>query len=111
MTAVFHTCSHGFSRVGGQHGYFRRLLSWDLRQQQMDDMKSFARESALFILRLIIMQGVDLFERVFEQQLVKIVHFTEVITFLVPRLPHLQLRRPGLHYLCKWQQGWVLQDV
>ena len=47
MTAVFHTYNHGFSRVGDQHGYFRRLLSWDFSQHQLDDLESLARDSAL----------------------------------------------------------------
>jgi hypothetical protein len=32
FTALFHACNHGKYRVGDQHGYFRRLWSWDLRQ-------------------------------------------------------------------------------
>jgi hypothetical protein len=31
FTALFHACNHGKNRVGDQHGYFRRLWSWDLR--------------------------------------------------------------------------------
>ena len=30
MTAVFHTCNNGFNRLGDQHGYYRKLWSWDL---------------------------------------------------------------------------------
>ena len=32
FTALFHACNHGKYRVGDQHGYFRRLWSWDLRK-------------------------------------------------------------------------------
>ena len=52
MTAVFHTYNHGFSRVGDQHGYFRRLLSWDFSQHQLDALECLARDSALPILRI-----------------------------------------------------------
>jgi hypothetical protein len=88
MTAVFHTCNHGFHRVGDQHGYFRRLWSWDLSQQQLDDMESLARDSALPILRLLIRQGVDLYERdktgaSILTRAASVDNFAEVITFLV----------------------------
>jgi len=88
MTAVFHTCNHGFHRVGDQHGYFRRLWSWDLSQQQLDDMENLARNSALPILRLLIRQGVDLYERdktgaSILTRAASVDNFAEVILFLV----------------------------
>ena len=63
MTAVFHTCNHGHHRVGDQHGYFRRLWSWDLSQAQLDLMETLARDNALQILRLLIRHGADVYER------------------------------------------------
>ena len=30
MTAVFHTCNHGLSRVGDQHGYFLSQLQLEM---------------------------------------------------------------------------------
>ena len=63
MTAVFHTCNHGHHRVGDQHGYFRRLWSWDLSQQQLDQMELLARDNALAILKLLIKHGADVYER------------------------------------------------
>eukprot|EP00092_Neocalanus_flemingeri_P029643 GFUD01032189.1.p1 GENE.GFUD01032189.1~~GFUD01032189.1.p1 ORF type:complete len:414 (+),score=144.83 GFUD01032189.1:73-1314(+) len=88
MTAVFHTCNHGFHRVGDQHGYFRRLWSWDLSQQQLDDMETLARNSALPILRLLIREGVDLYERdktgaSILTRAASVDNFAEVIEFLV----------------------------
>ena len=62
MTAVFHACNHGHHRVGDQHGYFRRLWSWDLSQQQLDQMENLARENALQILKTLIRHGADVFQ-------------------------------------------------
>jgi len=88
MTAVFHTCNHGYHRVGDQHGYFRRLWSWDLSQQQLDDMERLARSNALPILRLLIREGVDLYERdktgaSILTRAASVDNFAEVIEFLV----------------------------
>ena len=88
MTAVFHTCNHGFHRVGDQHGYFRRLWSWDLSQQQLDEMENLARTSALPILRLLIREGVDLYERdktgaSILTRAASVDNFADVILFLV----------------------------
>ena len=63
MTAVFHTCNHGHHRVGDQHGYFRRLWSWDLSQAQLDDMERLARDNALEILASLVRAGADIYER------------------------------------------------
>merc|ERR1719483_455864 len=88
MTAVFHTCNHGFHRVGDQHGHFRRLWSWDLSQQQLDDMEKLARDNALPILKMLIREGVDLYERdktgaSILTRAASVDKFAEVIQFLV----------------------------
>ena len=63
MTAVFHTCNHGHHRVGDQHGYFRRLWSWDLSQAQLDHMERLARDNALELLAELVRAGADVYER------------------------------------------------
>jgi len=63
MTALFHTCNHGHHRVGDQHGYFRRLWSWDLSPTQLEAMEQFARDKALAIIKLLVMHGASLQER------------------------------------------------
>ena len=44
--------SPGWAHVWDQQGYFKRLLSWDLSRQQLGDLESLARDSALPILRI-----------------------------------------------------------
>jgi len=88
MTAVFHACNHGHHRVGDQHGYFRRLWSWDLSQQQLDQMENLARENALQILKTLIRHGADVFQRdntgaSILTRAASVDHFSEVIKFLV----------------------------
>ena len=63
MTAVFHCCNHGHHRVGDAHGYFRRLWSWDLSQEQLDEMEQLARDNAIKILKMLIGHGSNIFER------------------------------------------------
>lgn len=63
MTAVFHTCNHGAHRVGDRHGYFRRLWSWDLSDEQVESMERIARFNALPILRRLIREGANIYER------------------------------------------------
>lgn len=63
MTALFHCCNHGQHRVGDQHGYFRRLWSWDLSPSQLESMEQEARQQALPNLRLLVLHGADLQER------------------------------------------------
>ena len=77
-----------FNRVGDQYGYFRRLWSWDLSPEQCEDMERLARDDALPILRLLIRQGVDLYERgktgaSILTRAASVDNFAEVITFLV----------------------------
>jgi len=59
FTALFHSCNHGTNRVGDQHGYFRRLWSWDLSQEQLRSMERIARDNARQILQLLITHGCD----------------------------------------------------
>lgn len=63
MTALFHTCNHGHHRVGDQHGYFRRLWSWDLSPTQLEAMEQVARDQALAIIKLLVIHGANLQER------------------------------------------------
>jgi hypothetical protein len=63
MTALFHTCNHGHHRVGDQHGYFRRLWSWDLSPAQLEAMEALGRTSALPILRCLVQHGAALHQR------------------------------------------------
>lgn len=88
FTAIFHTTNHGFHRVGDSHGYFRRLWSWDLSQQQLDEMENLARTNSLPILKLLIRNGADLFERdktgaSILTRAASVDRFSEVIHFLV----------------------------
>lgn len=88
FTALFHACNHGKYRVGDQHGYFRRLWSWDLSQQQLLNMESLARENAMDIIQLLISHGSDIDARdrtgataLYRASTVE--NFEEVIKFLV----------------------------
>ena len=77
-----------FNRVGDQYGYFRRLWSCDLSPEQCEDMERLARDDALPILRLLIRQGVDLYERgktgaSILTMAASVANFAEVITFSV----------------------------
>ena len=88
MTAAFHACNHGFHRVGDKHGYFRRLWSWDLSQDQLDQMESLARENALEILKELVASGADMFERdntgaSILTRAASVDNFVEIIKFLV----------------------------
>jgi len=60
FTAIFHSCNHGSNRVGDQHGYFRRLWSWDLSEEQLNSMEGIARENSRDILRMLITHGCDI---------------------------------------------------
>eukprot|EP00088_Acartia_fossae_P038744 TRINITY_DN4020_c0_g1_i1.p1 TRINITY_DN4020_c0_g1~~TRINITY_DN4020_c0_g1_i1.p1 ORF type:complete len:521 (+),score=80.70 TRINITY_DN4020_c0_g1_i1:29-1564(+) len=57
FTALFHTCNHGTNRVGDPHGYFRRLWSWDLSEEQLQCMERIARDNARDILQLLVTHG------------------------------------------------------
>ena len=88
MTAVFHACNHGAHRVGDKHGYFRRLWSWDLSQDQLDQMEALARDNALAILRVLAGSGANMFERdntgaSILTRAASVDNFVEVIKFLV----------------------------
>ena len=88
MTAVFHACNHGFHRVGDKHGYFRRLWSWDLSQDQLDQMESLARDNALDILKVLVAAGANMFERdntgaSILTRAASVDNFVEIIKFLV----------------------------
>ena len=88
MTAVFHACNHGAHRVGDKHGYFRRLWSWDLSQDQLDQMEALARDNALDILRVLAGSGANMFERdntgaSILTRSASVDNFVEVIKFLV----------------------------
>jgi len=88
MTALFHTCNHGAHRVGDQHGFFRRLWSWDLSHQQLQDMESIGRRGALPIIKLLLRHGADLSQRdktgaTLLTRASSVDMFTGVITFLV----------------------------
>ena len=88
MTAVFHACNHGAHRVGDKHGYFRRLWSWDLSQDQFDQMEALARDNALDILRVLAGSGANMFERdntgaSILTRSASVDNFVEVIKFLV----------------------------
>ena len=88
MTAVFHACNHGFHRVGDKHGYFRRLWSWDLSQDQLDQMESLARENALDILKVLVASGANMFERdntgaSILTRAASVDNFVDIIKFLV----------------------------
>ena len=88
MTAVFHACNHGAHRVGDKHGYFRRLWSWDLCQDQLDQMEALARDNALDILRVLAGSGANMFERdntgaSILTRSASVDNFVEVIKFLV----------------------------
>ena len=88
MTAVFHACNHGFHRVGDKHGYFRRLWSWDLSQDQLDQMESLARDNALDILKVLVASGANMFERdntgaSILTRAASVDNFVDIIKFLV----------------------------
>ena len=88
MTAVFHTCNHGHHRVGDQHGYFRRLWSWDLSQAQLDHMERLARDNALELLAELVRAGADVYERdntgaTILTRAASVDRFSPVIKFLV----------------------------
>ena len=88
MTAVFHACNHGFHRVGDKHGYFRRLWSWDLSQDQLDQMESLARDNALDILKALVASGANMFERdntgaSILTRAASVDNFVDIIKFLV----------------------------
>jgi hypothetical protein len=88
FTAIFHACNHGTNRVGDQHGYFRRLWSWDLSEEQLNSMERLARENSKDILRTLIIHGSDLNARdntgatvLYRASTVE--NFQDVIRFLV----------------------------
>ena len=63
QTAVFHACNHGTHRVGDGLGYFSRLWSWDVSQDQLRDMEVAARSGAAEVVRLLVRAGADLDRR------------------------------------------------
>ena len=66
----------------------RRLWSWDLSQQQLDEMEQLARDNALDILKMLIGHGSNIFERdntgaSILTRAASVDNFSHVIKFLV----------------------------
>ena len=74
--------------MGDQHGYFRRLWSWDLSEEQLNSMEAIARQNSKHILRLLLAHGSDPQARDNSGTTVlgrasAVENFAEVIRFLV----------------------------